>query len=43
VHCKDVRQQVFAEVVVSRHSFLDGVLAGMFTAPGDGSINSKKS
>lgn len=39
VHCKDIRAQVFAGVQASGQSFLDGVLAGMFTAPGDGAIN----
>ncbi|MGH1559352.1 myo-inosose-2 dehydratase [Caulobacter segnis] len=37
VHCKDIRSEVFHKVV-SRGGggFLDGVLAGMFTVPGDG-------
>ncbi len=39
VHCKDVRNNVFAQVRETGMSFLDGVLAGMFTVPGDGSIN----
>ncbi len=38
VHCKDVRNEVLAQVVASDTSFLDGVLAGMFTVPGDGGI-----
>jgi inosose dehydratase len=37
VHCKDVRLPAFA-AVEARGSFLDGVLAGMFTVPGDGSL-----
>jgi inosose dehydratase len=39
VHTKDVRRQVFAEVMERDGSFLDGVLAGMFTAPGDGDLD----
>jgi len=39
VHCKDVRPQVFASVRAADASFLDGVLAGMFTAPGDGALD----
>lgn len=36
VHCKDYRRDVFARVRETGMSFLDGVLAGMFTVPGDG-------
>ena len=39
VHCKDVRRDVFAKVCESGSSFLDGVLAGMFTVPGDGELD----
>ncbi len=39
VHCKDVRRAVFAEVQGKDASFLDGVLAGMFTVPGDGGLD----
>lgn len=39
VHCKDYRRQVFARVRETGMSFLDGVLAGMFTVPGDGGID----
>lgn len=39
VHCKDVRRQVFAGVREKGQSFLDGVLAGMFTVPGDGGLD----
>jgi len=39
VHTKDVRRPVFARVQAERKSFLDGVLAGMFTAPGDGDLD----
>lgn len=38
-HCKDVRREVFAQVAARGDSFLDGVLAGMFTVPGDGEID----
>ena len=36
VHCKDVRTAKFREFYSSGVSFLDGVVGGMFTAPGDG-------
>ena len=39
VHTKDVRRGVFARVQADGKSFLDGVLAGMFTAPGDGDLD----
>ena len=39
VHCKDVRAGVFERVVNGGGSFLDGVLAGMFTVPGDGKLD----
>lgn len=39
VHVKDIRRPVFDAIHASGRSFLDGVLAGMFTAPGDGSID----
>ncbi len=39
VHCKDVRGPIHAEARRTGKSFLDGVLAGMFTVPGDGSID----
>jgi inosose dehydratase len=39
VHCKDVRRDVFASVSRKNQSFLKGVLAGMFTVPGDGSLD----
>lgn len=38
IHCKDVRRNVFERMVAEDNSFLDGVLAGMFTVPGDGDI-----
>jgi inosose dehydratase len=39
VHAKDVRRSVFQRVIGNGESFLDGVLGGMFTAPGDGDLN----
>jgi len=39
VHCKDVRRPVFEAVRARGGSFLDGVLAGMFTVPGDGGLD----
>lgn len=39
VHCKDVRRQVFDRVVARGASFLDGVLEGIFTVPGDGDLD----
>jgi inosose dehydratase len=39
VHCKDVRLSVFGEVKSSGKSFLNGVLGGMFTVPGDGDLD----
>lgn len=36
VHCKDVRGRRHAEFYESGTSFLDGVVGGMFTTPGDG-------
>ncbi|HET9814094.1 MAG TPA: myo-inosose-2 dehydratase [Sphingomicrobium sp.] len=39
VHCKDVRRDVFDAIIASNASFLDGVLEGMFTVPGDGDLD----
>jgi len=39
VHCKDVRADVLARVRAADASFLDSVLAGVFTVPGDGSVD----
>jgi len=39
VHCKDVRADVLDKVRREDMSFLDGVLDGVFTVPGDGSID----
>ena len=38
VHAKDVRRRVFGDIKAGRRAFLDGVVAGMFTAPGDGDL-----
>ena len=39
VHCKDIRAEVFEGLRARDASFLEGVLAGMFTVPGDGSLD----
>lgn len=39
VHCKDVRRSVFSAIRAANRSFLDGVLEGMFTVPGDGDLD----
>ena len=39
VHCKDVRAKVAQEVIDEDRSFLRAVLDGIFTVPGDGSID----
>jgi inosose dehydratase len=39
VHCKDVRPQVIAQARNEAWSFLQGVLNGIFTVPGDGAID----
>ena len=39
LHCKDVRAEVLARVRADHMSFLDGVVAGLFTVPGDGCID----
>lgn len=41
VHCKDVRGTVFGGLKETGGSFLEGVLAGMFTVPGDGDLDYK--
>ena len=38
VHCKDVRSAVLARSLNRDSSFLDAVLDGVFTVPGDGSV-----
>ena len=39
VHCKDVRRKVLDRALKEEMSFLDSVLAGVFTVPGDGDVN----
>jgi inosose dehydratase len=39
VHCKDVRTSRHAEFYASGTSFLNGVVGGMFTTPGDGDFD----
>jgi inosose dehydratase len=39
VHCKDVRRAVMEQARRDDLSFLDGVIAGIFTVPGDGMVD----
>ena len=39
VHCKDVREAVLTQALAADMSFMDAVLAGIFTVPGDGCID----
>jgi inosose dehydratase len=39
VHCKDVRPGVLTRMRAEDASFLDAVIAGAFTVPGDGSVD----
>jgi inosose dehydratase len=39
VHCKDVRPDVLAAMRKGDRSFLDAVVAGVFTVPGDGAVD----
>jgi inosose dehydratase len=39
IHCKDVRLKVLKEAKAKDWSFLDAVLAGVFTVPGDGGVD----
>jgi inosose dehydratase len=39
LHCKDVRAPVLARAKAADDSFLDAVLAGVFTVPGDGCVD----
>ena len=39
VHCKDIRRDVLAAAKRQDSSFLDAVLAGVFTVPGDGCVD----
>jgi inosose dehydratase len=41
VHTKDIRKPVLASIDPEKSSFLDAVLAGVFTVPGDGMIDFK--
>lgn len=39
IHCKDIRPAVLKQVKADDLSFLDAVIEGVFTVPGDGCIN----
>ncbi|MDE9481471.1 myo-inosose-2 dehydratase [Xenorhabdus bovienii] len=39
VHCKDIRPEVLKDVKNRKTSFLDAVLSGVFTVPGDGCVD----
>jgi inosose dehydratase/3D-(3,5/4)-trihydroxycyclohexane-1,2-dione acylhydrolase (decyclizing) len=39
VHCKDVRSAVMQDAIRDGWSFLDSVVAGVFTVPGDGMVD----
>jgi len=39
VHCKDVRAEVMRRARAENWSFLDSVVAGVFTVPGDGCVD----
>jgi inosose dehydratase/3D-(3,5/4)-trihydroxycyclohexane-1,2-dione acylhydrolase (decyclizing) len=39
VHCKDVRAEVLQQATAEDWSFLDAVVAGVFTVPGDGDVD----
>lgn len=39
VHCKDIREEVMRQANAGDWSFLDAVLAGVYTVPGDGMID----
>ncbi|MCG8597223.1 MAG: myo-inosose-2 dehydratase [Kiloniellales bacterium] len=39
VHCKDLRAEVLRQALDSDWSFLDAVVAGVFTVPGDGAVD----
>ncbi|HVM81284.1 MAG TPA: myo-inosose-2 dehydratase [Stellaceae bacterium] len=39
VHCKDVRPEVLAAMRAGERSFLDAVVEGVFTVPGDGGVD----
>ena len=42
VHAKDIRENILKKVDKTKDSFLDCVLNGIFTVPGDGCINYRK-
>ena len=42
VHTKDIRSEIINSLDKSNESFLDAVLKGAFTVPGDGNINFKE-
>jgi len=42
VHCKDIRGKIFGTLKAEGGSFLQGVLDGMFTVPGDGDLDFSK-
>jgi inosose dehydratase len=39
VHCKDIRETIMARVRAGDSSFLDAVVDGVFTVPGDGCVD----
>jgi myo-inosose-2 dehydratase len=39
VHCKDIRPDVMARAAAADWSFLDAVLEGVYTVPGDGKVD----
>jgi inosose dehydratase len=39
VHCKDLRKDILEKARAEDMSFMDAVIAGIFTVPGDGSID----
>jgi len=39
VHCKDVRREMLTKALANDTSFMDAVLQGIFTVPGDGCID----
>lgn len=42
VHAKDVRPDVMRQAIAGRWSFLDAVIAGVFTVPGDGGVDFRR-
>ena len=42
VHAKDIREDVLRRIDFNKDSFLDAVLAGVFTVPGDGMIDFRR-